>query len=200
MKMRRITMALGLLAVIATPVLAAGLFSNYPLVGGAQFCSTTNQAGVPGTASVCTTTTPAGPSVVTGLETVPADTHSAGGAQPQTVNLSLASLNALPWTKKTVFAVATTLTPSALDGGFMIDSATAALTPTMTIFLPGSPIDRQMFGFSTDQALQSISIAVSDGSTVKNAATALTPSTTSGGSAGYEWIFNKADKTWYRKY
>ena len=70
---RKLTMALAALAVIATPILvanAAGMFSTYPVVGGAATCATF--ATNPTTGAVLTTcngpSIPAGPSVVTGNE------------------------------------------------------------------------------------------------------------------------------------
>ena len=56
MKRFRLTVAVGLVAAaaISTVVWAAGMYSNFPVVGGAAFCSANNLAGIPGTSSVCT--------------------------------------------------------------------------------------------------------------------------------------------------
>lgn len=197
LKSRSLLGALGLLALIATPVLAAGLWPNLPIVGGAAFCSTTNTAGVPGTAAVCNPSTPAGPSVVTGLETIPADTHAASGAPPQTVNLTLASLNALPVTVQAgSIAGAQQLTPTATSGGYIL-TGSAPLSAT-TIFLPSSPIDGQQFRISSTQTIASLTVTTANGSgqSVSNAPTALTVSTTA--SYGYQFKWNAAAKTWYR--
>src|SRR4051812_14217204 len=79
-------------ALIVIPtVLLAQAFPFYPIVGGASYsCGSTN--------AVQTCTVPAGPTAATGNETVPADTNLANGAQPQTVKMSLRSLNAAPIT------------------------------------------------------------------------------------------------------
>lgn len=187
--------ALGLLALIATPVLAA-MWPNFPIVGSAAFCSSTNTAGVPGTSAVCTTTTPAGPPSVTGLETIPADTHRANGAAPQTVNLTLASLHALPLSYTTLLASSATnaLSPTVLNGGVVI-IASAALSPT-TVQLPPSPIDGQQFRLSSTQNIASLTVNAS-GATVSNAPTALTVATT-GAPMGYLFVYRSTGTTWYR--
>ncbi len=97
MRNRFAAYAVAAAVLLAVPLAyAAGLFPGFPVVGGAAYCNGTS-TGATGT-QVCTTTVPAGPTIVTGLERVPADTQIAGGGQPQTVSLTMASLNALPYT------------------------------------------------------------------------------------------------------
>lgn len=73
---RKWALAAVMTAAIAVPVaLAAGMWSSLPIVGGAAFCPGTTIAGVPGTTAVCTGgNVPAGPTAMTGLELIPADT------------------------------------------------------------------------------------------------------------------------------
>jgi hypothetical protein len=190
---RKILMALGLLALIATPVLAAGLWPTLPLVGSAALCSSTS-TGVSG--QVCTTTTPAGPSVVTGSETIPADTNLASGQSPQTVRLPMASLNALPLTYVDLSAATASnaFTATVLQGG-VVFSSSAALSPT-TVFLPASPIDGQQFRLSTNATIATLVVAASGGATVANAPTAATVSTT--GTYGYLFRYRASNTKWYR--
>lgn len=191
---RKFLMALGVLALIATPVLA-GLWPNFPIVGGAAYCSSTNTAGVPGTAAVCTTTTQAGPTIVTGLETVPADTNLTQGRQPQTVRLTLASFNALPLAYSTGSSSANnTIVTSAVDGGVIIVGS-AALSP-VTLTLPPSPIDGQQFRLSSTQNAASLTVQGAGSATVSNAPTAITTSTT--GAYGYLFRYRASNTTWYR--
>lgn len=194
---RKIMLALGCLALIATPVLAAGLFPGLPIVGSAAFCSSTNQAGVPGTAPVCTTTTSAGPSIVSGLETIPADTNLPQGQSPQTVKLSLASLNALPVTYVAITPTASSFTEtgSVLSGGFILTAA-ATITPTINFVLPPSPIDGQQFLISTNQTISTMTVTGAGGATVNNAPTVLTVSTTA--PFGYKFRFRSATNSWFR--
>lgn len=86
---------LGLAAVVATSLVtvayASGIFQGYPIVGSASFCESTNSQSasttVPGTipSGNCTTTVPAGPTTLTGLEVFPMDTGVANGGGPATV-------------------------------------------------------------------------------------------------------------------
>jgi len=189
---RKILLALGCLALIATPVLAAGFWPTLPLVGGAAVCSSTS-TGVSG--QVCTTTTPAGPAVVTGSETIPADTNLASGQNPQSVRLPLAALNALPVTYVTGSIVANnTVTAKTTDGGVILLAA-SALSPT-TITLPPSPIDGQQYRISASQTIATLTVNAPGGATVSNAPTVLTVSTT--GSFGYAFKYRATGTTWYR--
>jgi hypothetical protein len=86
MKFRHLVVAASLAAFVGAPLAwAAGLFPNLPIVGSASFCAANVLAGVPGTSTVCASTTPAGPLVLTGKELIPADTGLASGQAPQTV-------------------------------------------------------------------------------------------------------------------
>lgn len=64
--------------VIATAAYAAGSFGLWPILGGASYCGSTNN-------STCVSTIPAGPTALTGNETLPMDTNIAQGIYPQTV-------------------------------------------------------------------------------------------------------------------
>lgn len=183
-----------LVAVPLTAAYAAGLWPGLPLVGGSAICSSTS-TGVSG--QVCTTTTPAGPSIVTGNETVPADTNLSGGRAPQSVRMSMASLNALPVTYSSTLSPASatnTLTATTTTGGFIV-LGSGALSPT-TINLPPSPIDGQEFKLSSNVTIASLTVAAPGGASISNNPTALTVSTTA--AYGYQFRYNSANTTWYR--
>jgi len=194
---RKILMALGCLALIATPVLAAGLWPNLPIVGGAAYC----QSFVvnPLTGAVTTTcngpTTAAGPLSLTGNELIPADTRLSQGRTPQSVLITMAALNALPMSYTTLSktAASNALSPTALDGGVVIIS-TAALSAT-TVQLPPNPVDGQQFRLSSTQNIATLTVNSADAS-ISNAPTALTTSTTL--PYGYSFRYRNADDTWYR--
>lgn len=76
--------ALALVAAAGVSI-GAGLFPGFPIVGQGSYCGGTSTAGVPGTAGVCNNTVPAGPPLITGYETFPADTNLPSGQAPQTV-------------------------------------------------------------------------------------------------------------------
>src|ERR1035438_2144363 len=92
--MKRIAWGLAALVAAVGIAAAAGNFPYWPLVGGGTQCSGYSTGT---TGQVCINTVPAGPAIVTGNETIPADTNLPTGQQPQTVLLSLAAINALPY-------------------------------------------------------------------------------------------------------
>lgn len=198
---RSIMLGAGLLACLALPV-TAGIWSNFPTVGVAAHCASTNQANttVPTGSTNCTTTIPAGPTSVTGAETVPADTNAAGGAAPQTVNLSMANLNALPVTVQAGSITANNnLSPTSAIGGYILTAA-STLSPTNASF-PPNPVDGQQFSLSATANITTLqmagSIAGTGGAdTVSNPPTSLTVSTT--GPYGYQFKYNLAARKWYR--
>ena len=208
---RSAAIAVSALLLASTALYAAGNYSTYPIVGGASFCVSTvgvngqqgntgQGGGVAGVAgSYCAQTVPAGPSIVTGSELVPADTAQAGGAPPQSVVLPMASLNALPITVSTVVSSAITpLTATNLTGGFILHS-TGAISQ-VSIVLPAAPIDGQQFAISADQSVTALSMLTATtataGQLVKNSPTGITSSTTA--SYGYRFLYNLAGNTWYR--
>lgn len=68
---------------------AAGNWSTLPQVGQPTFSGGTSTGA---TGTVSTSSVPAGPSFLTGLEVVPADTNLAGGASPQSVTIPVPML------------------------------------------------------------------------------------------------------------
>lgn len=83
--MRKIITSLFALVAIACSAAIAQQWAGFPILGGASYCSSTVNG-------VCVNTVPAGPTAVTGLETVPVDTNAAGGQNPQTVKIPLSAL------------------------------------------------------------------------------------------------------------
>lgn len=193
---RNILLALGLLALVATPVLAAGIFDTYPVLGQAAMCSSTS-TGVNG--QVCTTTTPAGPTAITGNETVPADSNLLQGLNPATIQIPMSALGAGPFTYTTLGPATATnaLTARSIDGGIIIIGS-AALSPT-TITLPPSPIDGQQFRLSATQTIASLTVNGATGATVSNSPTALTTSATTDYGYGFRYRATTATTgVWYR--
>lgn len=178
-------------ALIATVLVAhaAGYFPGFPIVGGASYCQGTS-TGTSG--QVCTVTVPAGPSVKTGLELVPADTQASQGQAPQTVYLSLASLNALPTQYADLAATTATNTVNVnATTGKLVITSSAALSPT-TVVLPTAPIDGQTLDISSNATIATLTLSP----TSQNSPTALTTSTT--GSYGYKLVWRASTAKWYR--
>ena len=75
---KRITFSLALLTAGIVAVVAGQWNNSFPIVAGSSYCATTVNG-------VCTSTIVAGPTAMTGAETVPMDTNLSGGRSPQTV-------------------------------------------------------------------------------------------------------------------
>lgn len=200
-------LAVGVLAASTAAVLAAGNYSTYPIVGGASFCASTvtgastfggnTGQGQATNGSVCAQTVPAGPSIVTGSELIPADTGLANGAPPQTVTLTLGSLNALPLLVSTIPTnVTATVSASNISGGVVFHS-TATVTAA-TITLPAAPIDGQQYAIQSDQTITTLVVTATaaSGASIQKAPTVITPSTTA--SYGYRYLYNAALNSWLR--
>lgn len=183
-------LTVGSILALGAPARAGGLFDTLPQVGGAATCTLYAGDGV-----TCQGFVPAGPSVVTGLEVVPADTNAAQGVSPQSVNLSLASLNALPYqynaplTGATVAVLPTT-------GTLLLDPAGTIATLTVTLPTAAQLIDGQEFAISSSQTVTALTLTPGAGTTVSNAPTAITISTTA--TYGYRFKYRLANTKWYR--
>lgn len=216
---RSAAIAVSALIAISTAAYAAGNYSTYPIVGGAAFCvstvsgaggfvtnGNTNNVNPTGqgqatSGSLCAQTVPAGPPIVTGTELIPADTIIGSGANPQTVVLTLASLNALPLTYSTIGITAQTITPASTSGGVFVHSTAVGGTITaLTVNLPAAPIDGQQFALSADATVTTLTVQTNSlpnvSTTIKNTPTVLTPSTT--GAFGYRFFYNAAGNVWSR--
>src|ERR1017187_7992194 len=98
---RKIIVSLAFVGTIGLTTLAyaAGLWPDMPVIGGATYCAGTSSSAtgsIIGLVTGCPNQVPAGPTIMTGNEQIPADTRLAGGGAPQTVLVPMASLNALP--------------------------------------------------------------------------------------------------------
>lgn len=172
----------------------SGFWSNWPIVGSASYsCGSVNGF------SNCTVA--AGPTVVTGNETIPANSGQAGSTNPQNVLLGLASLNALPVTVQVVtisgsVAAATSISAANLSGGVLYTS-TGTIT-SAGITLPLSPVDGQQYRVSSNQTITTLAITAPAGTSMgtNTNPTVLTASLTA--PQGYTFRYNAADTKWYR--
>lgn len=191
--MKKLKIGLAAFALIAFAGIVSaqqGLWSNFPIVGGAAYCSST-------TNSVCTNTVPAGPTVITGNETIPANTNLSQGRNPQNVLLKPANLNALPITWVTVTSSSpTAISASNIQGGVFY-VATGTIT-SANVTLPLGAIDGQQFVLSANRTITTLTISAPAGDTLGTSAgpTVLTASTT--GSYGYRWVYRLSTKFWHR--
>lgn len=171
-------------------VATAQMWSNFPQVGGAAYCITYVNG-------VCQQTVPAGPSVVTGNETIPADTNLSNGRSPQTVKMSLASLNANPLTFQTITPgsafYAYTL---ANTSGGIVFSASGTISDAR-VTAPAAPIDGQQVLIGSSHTVTALQFIANTGQTLAvTTPTVLTASTSA--PQGYKWVYHAADAKWYR--
>lgn len=140
--LRRLGVALGLICVVAVPLaFAAGLFPGFPIVGGAAYCS--SYTGAAGT--TCVNTVPAGPTQLTGNETIPGDTNLSQGRTPQTVLVTPSAL--ANWEQPTAaLAYSTvTFTPNLATSRLFAGTLTKASPAPTIIAAPTNPVSGQVW-------------------------------------------------------
>ena len=198
-----LALAVGLLG-ISTAAYAAGLWPDYPVVGGASYCAGTSSSAtgtIIGAITGCPNTVPAGPTVLTGNEQIPADTRLSGGASPQTVLVPMAALNALPITNINVTTASPSISATNTMGGVVFRSSTTITAANIT--LPSAPQDGQQFSVSSNRTITTLSVTGANTTSEMGANVApvvLTVTSSSTAPTGFRFIFNAADTSWYRLY
>lgn len=194
-----------LYALVAAAALAIGLgaavadgyFPNFPVVGGASYCSGFSQAGVPGTTPVCNSTVPAGPTSLTGNETIIADTHLTQGQSPQTVAIDISTLGAGPYQYSApLTGTSVTITPATRH--LIIEPAGTIAALTVVFPAAAGLQDNQTFGLCSRQVVTALTVTNGTGTTVLDPPTALTAPVTTGGASCPEWVYRVANTSWYR--
>lgn len=197
MKRTRIALVAGL-SLLATTAIGAGLFNDYPIVGGAAYCTSFVMNPLTGAATTTCNgpTVPLGPTAVTGSELVPADTGLSGGRAPQTVLMSMRALNAAPITYNLCAAAACgSITVGNNSGGVLLDYSTTI--DSATIITPLAPMDGQRFKVSSPYTVTTFAVTANTGSTLAvTTPTVLTASTTV--PQGYEFMYVSSTAKWYK--
>lgn len=177
---------------LAGGVIAGQWNNSFPIVGGSSYCATTVNA-------VCTSTIPAGPSVLTGNEVVPADTNLSGGRNPQTVVIPVGRLGAGPTTYN-VPVTTDSVTITNTTRRLIIEPAgtIAAFTVVFPAATTLTQADGQLFGLCTTQIVTTLTTTAGAGTTVANAPTALLVPVATGAASCVEWIYRLSNTTWYR--
>lgn len=183
----------------ASVAFAAGMFPGLPIVGGAAYCTSFVMNPVTGAATTTCNgpTTPAGPTAITGLELIPADTQIAGGQQPQTVLLKMAGLGIGTYDYQAPLTGAT-ITETAVMRQLIIEPA--GTIATLTVVLPAATtlVDGQRWGMCSTQIVTALTITPGTGTTVSNTVTAMAVPNTVGQASCPEWIYRTANTNWYR--
>ena len=184
-----------------TYAFAAGIFPDYPVVGGATYCAGSTQSATgtyTGSQTGCPNQVPAGPSIVTGNEQIPADTRLSSGANPQTVLIGLASLNSLPLTFLTVGGVNPTAFTAANNSGGVVFDSVGTITSAQ-VGLPINPIQGQQYRISTNHAITTLIVSATAATqTILNAPTTLTLTPGNNGPIGFLYVWDGASFAWYR--
>lgn len=179
---------------------AAGLWPTFPIVGSATYCagaSSSVTGTIIGLVTGCPNQVPAGPTILTGNEKIPADTGLASGINPQTVLITPASLNALPVTVLGVGgANPAGISASNTQGGIIYNSI--GTITAANISLPPTPIDGQQYAVNANHTITTLSVAATSLTTqsVSNTPTSLTASVSV--AQGYRFMWSAANATWFR--
>lgn len=168
----------------------AQMWLPFPIVGGSSFCSSTVN-------NTCVNTVPAGPTVITGNETIPGDTNLSSGQSPQTVKFSMASLNLLPVSYQSITAGSAFYTYTFPNTtGTVIFTASGTISDER-VTAPPNPVDGQLVNVSSTHTITSFQFIANTGQTLAvTTPTALTVSTTA--PQGYSWRYRASDAKWYR--
>ncbi len=201
MKLKHLGLAAAGLLFSTVLAFAAGMWPDYPVVGSASYCAGTSNSAtgtIIGLVTGCPNTVPAGPTIVTGNEQIPADTHLAGGAAPQTVLVPMASLNALPiqFVSVTAAVNAAPAVSAANNSGGVCYNSTLTIT-SANITLPLAPIDGQQYVVCSNFTITTLVVGAAAGATLSvTTPTVLTASTTV--PQGYTFIYNAASTKWFK--
>lgn len=199
MMFKKTLVGLALAGSIITSAYAAGMFPDYPVVGGATYCAGSTQSAtgtLTGVQTGCPNQVPAGPTIVTGNEQIPADTRLGSGIAPQTVLVPMASLNALPISFVSVSSASPSGISAANNSGGVCYNSTVTITAA-NITLPVAPIDGQQYVVCSNFTITTLSVAAGAGSTLSvTTPTVLTASTTA--PQGYTFIYNLASLKWFK--
>ncbi len=185
---------LGIFALLSVTVIAAfaQTWPNLPIVGGASYsCGTVNAT------QVCTV--PAGPTVMTGNETVPADTNLSGGITPQTVKLSMQTMGLGAYSYQLLVAGSTAYTYTVPNNvkNVIFDIASTTTISSETVTAPAAPVDGQQVCVTSKNTITTFAFVANTGQTLAaTTPTVLTPSTTV--PQGYCWLYRATSAVWYR--
>ena len=218
---KRVAVGAVFAGLIASVIMAAGLWQGLPIVGEAAYCtgyssyptSATQPTVNPSTPNNCNSTVPAGPGALTGNELSPSDIPTNGnGAGPSSVLIPTPSGASGAYTYFSSLTLQGTIeaATSSISIPNFITNVIVDPTGTLTAFtatLPTAPLDGQIVRLISSQQITPTLVitAASALTTVKNAptsfnqivaGTATFAATTWPFSASF--IYNLAKNTWYR--
>jgi len=197
----RIALAVLFAAAIAVPLAwASGLWPNFPLVASATYCASilgtgptqlgntgqgtgTTVTGAPSTICGPGAQISAGPTGLAGSEIVPMDTEYSN--QPYTVTVPVVLLPGGSVAYQAVNALVTSFSIPNNVNMYILDP-TGTVT-SLTLTFPPNPINGQTLRIASSKTITNFLPAALASSTITNAPTILTASTTT--SFNYEWVY-----------
>lgn len=188
---KRIGLALfAIFAAMAIPAIAQ-LWPNLPIVGGAAYCASTVN-------NTCVSTIVAGPTAITGNETIPADTNLSQGRTPQAVKVTLQTLGIGPYTYQLVVTGAASYSYTVPNNirDVIFDIASGPISDER-VTAPAAPVDGQKVCVNSRVTITAFQFIANTGQTLAaTTPTVLTASTTA--PQGYCWLYRSTDLKWYR--
>ncbi len=155
-------------------------FPNYPTIG----VPADTECMAYGNYDRCTSWRPAGPNILPGTATIPADTNYPNGANPQTVRIPAALLGA-----SSVQASPLTGTVVNAAGAAKVMLSPAGTIATLTVQMP-APVNGQTFAIYTTQTVTALTLTPSAGTTITPSVTTVTAA------APVKLIYNGGSKAW----
>ena len=192
--MTKLKMGIAAFALVAGAAIALGqgqgAFPNYPIVGGAAYCSSLNNG-------VCTNTVAAGPTAVTGNESIPANTNLANGSSPQNVLMSMRALNAGPADYQAITNGSAFYTYTFGNNTRKVIFVASGAISDERVTAPPAPMDGQEVSVDSVTTITVLAFIANSGqSLAATTPTVLTASTTA--PQGYTWRYRASNTTWYR--
>lgn len=188
-------LSLAAIAVTAFAALASAqtFAPNFPILGGASYCdSTQNSTGQ----NVCTNTVPAGPAM-TGLETLPADTNPTAAGGIQAVKVPFPAVGLGPYVYNAPVTGAS-ITLTAQQRRLIIDPAGTIANLTVVFPAATTLIDGQLFNMCTTQIVSTLTLTAGSGTSILNGPTALLVPVATGAASCVGWLYRTANTSWYR--
>ena len=196
--MKKLLLVGGFLFAGLGSALADGAFFTYPTLNvpdSTQCLSLGNNA-------VCNQYRSAGPTAMTGNETVPADTNLASGANPQTIRIPVMGLGAGALSVQAPLT-ATTITLDAVTRQLIVNPA--GTIAALTVNLPAASatmINGQRLGICGTQVVTALTLGGGTGNTFNpTQPTAMLVPVVTGAASCFEFIYSKTSATagvWFR--
>lgn len=196
--LKKVGLGLFALALSVSGSFAQSVFSNLPTIGVPADTECLSY----GNNNRCTQYRPVGPTALTGLETVPANTNAAGGEQPQSVLIDVNTLGAGAITINSTTGAQTPAVTNGVSNYFYTGAGTATFT---TFTFPTAPSQGQRLCiYNAGTGIITLSSLVATGKTLVGTTPTSIPVAVASGAqatvtnAGVCYLYNDPTLSWYR--